>query len=59
MSSDRRQTAVDTDLKTGGMRLVEELQHGLVDLDRARFLNSAATSASDLVGTSVAILDSP
>src|SRR6266853_5280219 len=35
MFSDRRQTAADADLETGGIRLVEQLQHGLIDLDGA------------------------
>src|SRR5882762_9106881 len=35
MFSDRRQTAADADLETGGIRLIEQLQHGLIDLDGA------------------------
>jgi hypothetical protein len=35
MFSDRRQTAADADLETGGIRLIEQLQYGLIDLDGA------------------------
>jgi hypothetical protein len=57
MFSDRRQTAADADLKPGGMRLIEQLKHRLIDLDGAS-LELRGEFGIGLVGTSVAMLDS-